>query len=86
MAIKGLTATLLLTATVHPAAAQSLISTVDNPFKVAASYHGGMNHPTFGNGTPHATKMLKAGELRTAFDAFEPLRERNAEILAKRIA
>ena len=36
--IKGLTAALLLTATVHPAAGQSLVSTVDNPFKVAASY------------------------------------------------
>ena len=36
--IKELTAALLLSAAVHPAAGQSLVSTVDNPFKVAASY------------------------------------------------
>lgn len=43
--IKGLTAALLLTAAVHPAAGQSLVSTVDNPFQVAASYgYSQVNH------------------------------------------
>ena len=36
--IKGLTVALLLSAAVHPVTGQSLVSTVNNPFQVAASY------------------------------------------------